>query len=51
VLGAPPARRARGSIDATAAADPVSQDLLIGIKAELEEQRWLFAAENWPREG
>ncbi|MBW8820979.1 MAG: DNA starvation/stationary phase protection protein, partial [Streptomyces sp.] len=31
-------------------ADPVTQDLLIGITAELEKQRWMFEAENWPRD-
>jgi starvation-inducible DNA-binding protein len=30
--------------------DPVTQDLLIGITAELEKQRWMFEAENWPRD-
>jgi starvation-inducible DNA-binding protein len=42
--------RLRKRIDATAEADPVTQDLLIGITAELEKQRWMFEAENWPRE-
>jgi starvation-inducible DNA-binding protein len=43
--------RLRKRIDATAEADPVTQDLLIGITAELEKQRWMFEAENWPKEG
>ncbi|MEU5595845.1 DNA starvation/stationary phase protection protein [Streptomyces sp. NPDC020298] len=42
--------RLRARIDATEKADPVTQDLLIGITAELEKQRWMFEAENWPRE-
>ncbi|SNX65376.1 starvation-inducible DNA-binding protein [Streptomyces sp. TLI_55] len=42
--------RLRDRIDATDKADPVTQDLLIGITAELEKQRWMFEAENWPRD-
>ncbi|KUJ47520.1 Fine tangled pili major subunit [Streptomyces sp. MBT84] len=42
--------RLRARIDATAEPDPVTQDLLIGLTAELEKQRWMFEAENWPRE-
>lgn len=42
--------RLRERIDATEKADPVTQDLLIGITAELEKQRWMFDAENWPRD-
>ncbi|MFJ8630127.1 Dps family protein [Streptomyces sp. NPDC093568] len=42
--------RLRARIDATAEADPVTQDLLIGITGELEKQRWMFDAENWPRD-
>lgn len=42
--------RLRERITATEQADPVTQDLLIGITAELEKQRWMFEAENWPRE-
>ncbi|GHD87798.1 Dps family protein [Streptomyces naganishii] len=38
--------RLRERIDATEKADPVTQDLLIAITAELEKQRWMFAAEN-----
>jgi len=42
--------RLRERIEATDKADPVSQDLLITITAELEKQRWMFDAENWPRQ-
>lgn len=42
--------RLRDRIDATGKPDPVTQDLLIGITAELEKQRWMFDAENWPRD-
>lgn len=42
--------RLRERIEATAAPDPVTQDLLITITAELEKQRWMFAAENVSRE-
>ncbi|MGV9254278.1 Dps family protein [Streptomyces sp. NPDC003697] len=42
-------RRLRERIEATEKADPVTQDLLIAITAELEKQRWMFDAENWPR--
>ena len=38
--------RLREQIDETEKADPVTQDLLIGIVAELEKQRWMFQAEN-----
>lgn len=38
--------RLRERITATEEADPVTQDLLIGITAELEKQRWMFEAEN-----
>ncbi|MFG2555486.1 Dps family protein [Streptomyces sp. NPDC048581] len=41
--------RLRERIEATAEPDPVTQDLLIGITSELEKQRWMFDAENWPR--
>ncbi|MEU9223900.1 DNA starvation/stationary phase protection protein [Streptomyces massasporeus] len=41
--------RLRERIDATEKADPVTQDLLIAITAELEKQRWMFDAENFPR--
>ncbi|MFJ4782304.1 DNA starvation/stationary phase protection protein [Streptomyces sp. NPDC088794] len=40
--------RLRERITATDEADPVTQDLLITITAELEKQRWMFEAENWP---
>lgn len=39
-------RRMRERIAATAEPDPVSQDLLIGITAELEKQSWMFQAEH-----
>ncbi|WP_328752088.1 DNA starvation/stationary phase protection protein [Streptomyces sp. NBC_00285] len=42
--------RLRERIESTEKADPVSQDLLIGITAELEKQRWMFDAENWPKD-
>jgi starvation-inducible DNA-binding protein len=42
--------RLRERIEATATPDPVTQDLLITITAELEKQRWMFAAENVSRE-
>ena len=43
--------RLRERIDTTEKADPVTQDLLISITAELEKQRWMFDAENVPGEG
>ncbi|NEY30940.1 DNA starvation/stationary phase protection protein [Streptomyces sp. PRKS01-65] len=43
--------RLRERIAATEEPDPVTQDLLIAITAELEKQRWMFDAENWPKEG
>ncbi|GCB52487.1 Dps family protein [Streptomyces sp. NL15-2K] len=43
--------RLRERIEATEEADRVTQDLLITVTAELEKQRWMFDAENWPREG
>jgi starvation-inducible DNA-binding protein len=43
--------RLRERIEATEKADPVTQDLLITITAELEKQRWMFDAENWPKDG
>lgn len=42
--------RLRERITATDEADPVTQDLLIAITAELEKQRWMFEAENWPQD-
>ncbi|WP_030421141.1 DNA starvation/stationary phase protection protein [Streptomyces sp. SCSIO 75703] len=40
--------RLRERIAATDEPDPVTQDLLITITAELEKQRWMFVAENGP---
>lgn len=42
--------RLRERIEATDGPDPVTQDLLIAITADLEKQRWMFDAENFPRE-
>ncbi|MGW1675559.1 Dps family protein [Streptomyces sp. NPDC002324] len=42
--------RLRERIDVTEEADKVTQDLLISVTYELEKQRWMFEAENWPRE-
>jgi starvation-inducible DNA-binding protein len=42
--------RLRERIAATDEADPVTQDLLISITAELEKQHWMFEAENQPRD-
>ncbi|MGW3990993.1 Dps family protein [Streptomyces sp. NPDC004830] len=42
--------RLRERIDTTEKADPVTQDLLIAVTAELEKQRWMFVAENVPGE-
>ena len=36
----------RERIDALAEPDPVSQDLLIGLAADLEKQYWMFQAER-----
>ncbi|MFJ1654662.1 Dps family protein [Streptomyces sp. NPDC088337] len=44
-------KRLRERIDATEKPDPVTQDLLITITAELEKQRWMFAAENVSERG
>ncbi|GAA2943327.1 DNA starvation/stationary phase protection protein [Streptomyces enissocaesilis] len=38
--------RMRERIEATEKADPVTQDIFIGLTAELEKQRWMFQAEN-----
>jgi starvation-inducible DNA-binding protein len=38
--------RMRERVAATAEADPVSQDILIAITADLEKHRWMFQAEN-----
>ncbi|WP_328895609.1 Dps family protein [Streptomyces sp. NBC_00236] len=43
------ATRLRERIDATEGADPVTQDLLISISAELEKQAWMFAAQGASR--
>ncbi|MFF9813197.1 Dps family protein [Streptomyces sp. NPDC014006] len=42
--------RLRDRIEVTDKPDPVTQDLLIGITAELEKQRWMFEAENFPQD-
>ncbi|MFI0944192.1 Dps family protein [Streptomyces sp. NPDC021020] len=38
--------RMRERIEVTADPDPVSQDLLIGLTADLEKFHWMFQAEN-----
>ncbi|CAM5426797.1 Dps family protein [Streptomyces coeruleorubidus] len=38
--------RMRGRIEATGEPDPVSQDIFIGITADLEKHHWMFQAEN-----
>ncbi|MGA4839224.1 Dps family protein [Streptomyces sp. G45] len=38
--------RMRERVDATGEADPVSQDIFIGITADLEKHHWMFQAEN-----
>ncbi|MGW7056154.1 Dps family protein [Streptomyces sp. NPDC054887] len=38
--------RMRERIEATDKPDPVTQDIFIGLTAELEKQRWMFQAEN-----
>ncbi len=38
--------RVRDRIEVTGPADAVTQDLLIGLTAELEKQSWMFQAEN-----
>jgi starvation-inducible DNA-binding protein len=38
--------RMRGRIEATGGPDPVSQDIFIGITADLEKHHWMFQAEN-----
>jgi starvation-inducible DNA-binding protein len=40
--------RLRERVETTETADPVTQDLLIAVTAELEKQRWMFDAENFP---
>ncbi|WP_121708992.1 DNA starvation/stationary phase protection protein [Streptomyces sp. E5N91] len=39
-------KRVRARIEETGPADAVTQDLLIGLTAELEKQSWMFQAEN-----
>ncbi|MEU9453305.1 DNA starvation/stationary phase protection protein [Streptomyces sp. NPDC048277] len=38
--------RMRERVASTAEADPVSQDIFIGITADLEKHHWMFQAEN-----
>ncbi len=38
--------RMRERVEDTGSADPVTQDLLIGLTAVLEKQSWMFQAEN-----
>ncbi|MDG9713917.1 MULTISPECIES: Dps family protein [Streptomyces] len=38
--------RMRGRVEATGEPDPVSQDIFIGITADLEKHHWMFQAEN-----
>ncbi|MFF3492320.1 Dps family protein [Streptomyces sp. NPDC002795] len=38
--------RMRARVDSTGEADPVSQDIFIGITADLEKHHWMFQAEN-----
>ncbi|MGW5867992.1 Dps family protein [Streptomyces sp. NPDC055239] len=38
--------RMRERVQATGEADPVSQDILIGITADLEKHHWMFQAES-----
>ncbi|MDI3422310.1 Dps family protein [Streptomyces luteolus] len=38
--------RMRERVDATGEADPVSQDIFIGVTADLEKHHWMFQAEN-----
>ncbi|NEB75334.1 DNA starvation/stationary phase protection protein [Streptomyces sp. SID14478] len=38
--------RMRERIEETGEADPVSQDIFIGITADLEKHHWMFQAEN-----
>ncbi|MEU0009150.1 DNA starvation/stationary phase protection protein [Streptomyces sp. NPDC006314] len=38
--------RMRERVNATGQADPVSQDILIGITADLEKHHWMFQAEH-----
>ena len=43
--------RLRERIAATEKSDPVTQDLLMTVTADLEKQHWMFAAENQPGDG
>lgn len=43
-------KRLRERIAVTEETDPVTQDLLIAITADLEKQRWMFQAEDYPRD-
>jgi starvation-inducible DNA-binding protein len=38
--------RMRGRVEATEAPDPVTQDIFIGVTADLEKHHWMFQAEN-----
>ncbi|MCW5254681.1 MULTISPECIES: Dps family protein [unclassified Streptomyces] len=38
--------RMRERVEATADADPVSQDIFIQVTADLEKEHWMFQAEN-----
>jgi starvation-inducible DNA-binding protein len=38
--------RMRERVTATGAADPVTQDIFVGITADLEKHHWMFQAEN-----
>jgi starvation-inducible DNA-binding protein len=38
--------RMRERVESTAVPDPVSQDIFIGITADLEKHHWMFQAEN-----
>ncbi|MFF1381294.1 Dps family protein [Streptomyces sp. NPDC058308] len=38
--------RMRARVESTGEADPVSQDIFIGITADLEKHHWMFQAEN-----
>ncbi|MEU6805656.1 Dps family protein [Streptomyces neyagawaensis] len=38
--------RMRTRVESTAEPDPVSQDIFIGITADLEKHHWMFQAEN-----
>ncbi|MGV4985896.1 Dps family protein [Streptomyces sp. NRAIS4] len=42
--------RLRERIATTEKPDPVTQDLMMSITADLEKQHWMFQAENWPRD-